>query len=197
MIRPVRAVMFDADGVLFESFESNILLLQRDLRATGGTARCARGDLSISYARAMSSNCARGITRSCSKDPRHRAQARSATILRFAAAAILGLRPFMLELKRRYRLALATNRSATVPALVEHLKQASSVRSRARSTRHRRNRRPAITSTYAWSARMRRRQPSMSVTAPSIARLQKPRVWRSWPLSARRRKPSHRVFART
>src|ERR1700693_597175 len=28
----------------------------------------------------------------------------------------------MLELKRRYRLALATNRSATVPALVEHLK---------------------------------------------------------------------------
>jgi len=34
------------------------------------------------------------------------------------------LRPFMLELKRRYRLALATNRSATVPALVEHLKLA-------------------------------------------------------------------------
>jgi len=31
------------------------------------------------------------------------------------------LRPFMLELKRRYRLGLATNRSATVPALVEHL----------------------------------------------------------------------------
>src|SRR5579862_9252351 len=34
------------------------------------------------------------------------------------------LRTFMLELKRRYRLALATNRSATVPALVEHLKLA-------------------------------------------------------------------------
>ena len=31
------------------------------------------------------------------------------------------LRPFMLELKRRYKLGLATNRSATVPALVDHL----------------------------------------------------------------------------
>ena len=31
------------------------------------------------------------------------------------------LRPFMLELKSRYKLGLATNRSATVPALVEHL----------------------------------------------------------------------------
>jgi len=31
------------------------------------------------------------------------------------------LRPFMLDLKRRYKLGLATNRSATVPALVEHL----------------------------------------------------------------------------
>ena len=31
------------------------------------------------------------------------------------------LRNFMLELKRSYRLGLATNRSATVPALVEHL----------------------------------------------------------------------------
>jgi HAD superfamily hydrolase (TIGR01509 family) len=31
------------------------------------------------------------------------------------------LRPFMLQLKRRYKLGLATNRSATVPALVEHL----------------------------------------------------------------------------
>ena len=34
------------------------------------------------------------------------------------------LRPFMMQLKWRYRLALATNRSATVPALVEHLKLA-------------------------------------------------------------------------
>src|SRR5271163_3779244 len=33
----------------------------------------------------------------------------------------LELRPFMLALKRRYKLGLATNRSATVPALVEHL----------------------------------------------------------------------------
>jgi phosphoglycolate phosphatase len=31
------------------------------------------------------------------------------------------LRPFMLGLKQRYKLGLATNRSATVPALVEHL----------------------------------------------------------------------------
>ncbi len=33
----------------------------------------------------------------------------------------LELRPFLQELKPRYRLALATNRSVTVPALIEHL----------------------------------------------------------------------------
>jgi FMN phosphatase YigB (HAD superfamily) len=31
------------------------------------------------------------------------------------------LRPFMVAIKQRYKLALATNRSATVPALIEHL----------------------------------------------------------------------------
>jgi phosphoglycolate phosphatase len=34
----------------------------------------------------------------------------------------LELRPFMLQLRTRYRLGLATNRSQTVPKLVEHLK---------------------------------------------------------------------------
>ena len=40
----------------------------------------------------------------------------------------IALRPFMLELKRRYKLGLATNRSATVPALVEHLESWRRVR---------------------------------------------------------------------
>ncbi len=114
--------MFDADGVLFESFESNIAYYNAIFAQVGEPP--LNGDeeiMSISYAasdvfklraRPNSEMLERihGVARNLDQQPFF-------DLLR----PPFELRPFMLELKRRYRLALATNRSATVPALVEHL----------------------------------------------------------------------------
>ena len=115
--------MFDADGVLFESFESNISYYNAIFAQVGEPPLDADEEIkSISYAasdvfklraRQNAEMLARihDVARSIDQRPFF-------DLLR----PPFDLRPFMLELKRRYRLALATNRSATVPALVEHLK---------------------------------------------------------------------------
>ena len=117
--------MFDADGVLFESFESNIAYYNAIFAQVGEPPLDADEEIkSISYAAAdvfrlrARQNAAmleriHGVARTIDQQPFF-------DLLR----PPFELRPFMLELKRRYRLALATNRSATVPALVEHLKLA-------------------------------------------------------------------------
>ena len=118
----IEFVMFDADGVLFDSTQSNVAYynwifdqvgeppLDRDeeisavsFAASEVFAARARGD-KIKLA------MMHDVTRSMDQTPFFR-------MLR----PPFELRPFMLELKRRYRLGLATNRSATVPALIEHL----------------------------------------------------------------------------
>jgi HAD superfamily hydrolase (TIGR01509 family) len=117
--------MFDADGVLFESFESNIAYYNAIFAQVGEPPLDADEEIkSISYAaadvfklraRENAEMLARihGVARTIDQRPFF-------DLLR----PPFELRPFMMELKRRYRLALATNRSATVPALVEHLKLA-------------------------------------------------------------------------
>ena len=114
--------MFDADGVLFDSTESNVAYynwifakvgeppLDRDeeisaisFAASEVFAARARGD-------AAKLDMMRAVTRTMDQSPFFK-------MLR----PPFELRPFMLELKNRYKLGLATNRSATVPALVEHL----------------------------------------------------------------------------
>ena len=117
--------MFDADGVLFESFESNIAYYNAIFAEVGEPPLDADEEIkSISYAagdvfklraRENAEMLARihGIARGIDQQPFF-------DLLK----PPFELRPFMLELKRRYRLALATNRSATVPALVQHLKLA-------------------------------------------------------------------------
>jgi len=117
--------MFDADGVLFESFESNIAYYNAIFAQMGEAPLDADEEIkSISYAAAdvfklrAKQNAAmleriHGVARTIDQRPFFE-------LLR----PPFELRPFMLELKRRYRLGLATNRSATVPALVEHLKLA-------------------------------------------------------------------------
>ncbi len=114
--------MFDADGVLFESFESNIAYYNAIFAQVGEPALNADEEiLSISYAASdvfklrARHNAAmleriHGVARNLDQRPFF-------DLLR----PPFELRPFMLELKQRYRLALATNRSATVPALVQHL----------------------------------------------------------------------------
>jgi HAD superfamily hydrolase (TIGR01509 family) len=118
----IELVMFDADGVLFDSEESNVAYynwifarigeppLDRDEEITAISfaasevfAARARGD-SVKLGRMHE------LTRDMDQTPFFK-------MLR----PPIELRPFMIELKRRYKLGLATNRSATVPALVEHL----------------------------------------------------------------------------
>ncbi len=114
--------MFDADGVLFESFESNIAYYNAIFAQVGEPPLDSEEEImSISYAasdvfklrarhNAEMLERIHGIARNLDQQPFF-------NLLR----PPFELRPFMLELKRRYRLALATNRSTTVPALVEHL----------------------------------------------------------------------------
>jgi phosphoglycolate phosphatase len=118
----IELVMFDADGVLFESFESNIAYYNAIFAQVGEPPLNPEEEImSISYAASdvfklrARHNAAlleriHGIARNLDQKPFF-------NLLR----PPFELRPFMLELKRHYRLALATNRSATVPALVEHL----------------------------------------------------------------------------
>jgi phosphoglycolate phosphatase len=118
----IELVMFDADGVLFDSTESNVAYYNWIFAQIGEPPLDAKEEISaISYAAAeVFAARARGdaaklarmhdVTRTMDQTPFFK-------MLRPS----LELRPFMLELKQRYKLGLATNRSATVPALVEHL----------------------------------------------------------------------------
>ena len=114
--------MFDADGVLFDSTESNVAYYNWIFAEIGEPPLDPDEEISaVSFAASeVFSARARGnaaklaamhaVTRNMDQAPFFK-------MLR----PPFELRPFMLELKQRYKLALATNRSATVPALVEHL----------------------------------------------------------------------------
>lgn len=118
----VELVMLDADGVLFESDHSNIAYYNEIFRIVG------EQPLTPEEERLCVFMSAREVFEL-------RAGGNEAIIARTAEVAAridflpffnllrpaLELRPFLLEIKRRYRLGLATNRSATVPGLIEHL----------------------------------------------------------------------------
>ena len=119
----IELVIFDADGVLFDSIESNIAYYNAIFRQVGEPAMdAAEESRSISYA-ADEMFIARARS-DRAKLEAMRAVARSLDGSAFfkMLRAPLELRPFMLQLRTRYRLGLATNRSQTVPKLVEHLK---------------------------------------------------------------------------
>ncbi len=114
--------MFDADGVLFDSTESNIAYYNAIFREVGEPPLDPREEISsVSYA-AEEMFIARAREHRTKLD-RMKAVARTldATAFFRMLKPPLELRPFLLELRRNYRLGLATNRSATVPSLVEHL----------------------------------------------------------------------------
>jgi phosphoglycolate phosphatase len=121
----IELVMFDADGVLFDSDQSNVAYYNAIFTQIGEAPLDAVEEINaISHAA--------GQVFSDRARDNHDKLARMHQIARDLDPAPFfhllkppfELRPFMLELKNRYRLALATNRSATVPALVEHLKLA-------------------------------------------------------------------------
>ncbi len=118
----IELVIFDADGVLFDSDESNVayynwIFAQMDEPALDRGEEIA----AISYA---ATDVFKGRAGSdAAKLERMHDLARNMDAAPFfrLLKPSLELRPFMIELKRRYKLGLATNRSATVPSLIEHL----------------------------------------------------------------------------
>src|SRR5262249_6724121 len=115
-------VMFDADGVLFDSVESNIAYYNAIFQQVGEPMLSPEEEIrSIAYA-AEEMFIARAAG-DAGKLEQMRAVARGldGTVFFKMLKPSLELRPFMLELRAKYRLGLATNRSATVPALIEHL----------------------------------------------------------------------------
>jgi len=118
----IELVIFDADGVLFDSIESNIAYYNAIFRQVGEPAMdAAEESRSISYA-------ADEMFIARARSDRAKLEAMRAVARSLDGSAFfkmlrppLELRPFMLQLRTGYRLGLATNRSQTVPALVEHL----------------------------------------------------------------------------
>lgn len=115
-------VIFDADGVLFESADSNTAYYNAIFAEVG------EPPLSLAEERAGVFMAAMQVFElrahgDQAKLARMREIARSIDFTPFfkLLRPPFELRPFLLEMKRRYRVALATNRSATTRGLIEHL----------------------------------------------------------------------------
>jgi len=118
----IEFIMFDADGVLFDSIESNIAYYNAIFAQVGEPPLNREEEIrSISYA-AEEMFIARSRNDTARLESmRAIARALDGSTFFNMLKPSLELRPFMLNLRARYRLGLATNRSATVPALVKHL----------------------------------------------------------------------------
>lgn len=114
--------MFDADGVLFDSDASNIAYYNAIFRTIGEEPLDPEEELQAIWyaAEQVFARRARGEAEKVAKMKEIARSLDNAPFLAMLKPPF-ELRPFLSELKRRYRLALATNRSATVPALIEHL----------------------------------------------------------------------------
>jgi phosphoglycolate phosphatase len=115
-------VMFDADGVLFDSDASNVAYYNAIYARIGEPPLNRDEEIkAISYAteqvfamRAGGDAAKLGVMKDI-------ARTLDAAPFFKLLRPPFELRPFMLAMRRRFRLGLATNRSATVPALIEHL----------------------------------------------------------------------------
>jgi HAD superfamily hydrolase (TIGR01509 family) len=115
-------VIFDADGVLFDSTESNTAYYnaifaqigERPMNREEEAAGVFMSAPQVFELRAAGDDA---------KIARMREVARTMDATPFFALLrpYPELRTFMLDLKQRYRLALATNRSATIPGIVDYL----------------------------------------------------------------------------
>ncbi len=115
-------VIFDADGVLFDSVESNIAYYNAIFAEIGEPPLSPDEERACIFLAAMSVfelRAREDLTRLA----RMREVARTMDFTPFfeLLRPPFELRPFLLGLKPRYRVALATNRSATTFGLIEHL----------------------------------------------------------------------------
>jgi phosphoglycolate phosphatase-like HAD superfamily hydrolase len=115
-------VIFDADGVLFDSRGSNTAYYNAIFRAVGEPPLSPEEESAGVFMAATQVFELRARDDQA-KFARMREVARTIDFTPFfrLLRPPFELRPFMVELKRRYRVALATNRSATTLALVQYL----------------------------------------------------------------------------
>lgn len=115
-------VIFDADGVLFESGDSNTAYYNAIFKALGEPALSPEEErLGVFFsARQVFEHRAGG-----DQERMRRMQEMGARLDFTPFFRLLNppfeLRPFLLDLKTRHKVGLATNRSVTVPRLLEHL----------------------------------------------------------------------------
>jgi phosphoglycolate phosphatase len=115
-------VIFDADGVLFESEESNIAYYNAVLKAVNEpplTSEEARKCIFLSASQVFELR-AQGASERLKLMREVSGKLDFTPFLDLLKPAV-ELRPFLLKLRARYKLGLATNRSATVPAMLERL----------------------------------------------------------------------------
>lgn len=115
-------VIFDADGVLFESAESNVAYYNAIFAQLGEPPLSAEEERACIFMAAAQVFEFRAAGRAAQLN-RMRELARKIDFTPFfkLLRPPFELRPFLLGLKRDYRVALATNRSATTHGLIEHL----------------------------------------------------------------------------
>lgn len=115
-------VIFDADGVLFESVDSNIAFYNAIFKIMGEPAQSPEEERLAIY---LSANQVYEH-RAAGDQERVKRMRQTAAQLDFTPFFHLltppfELRPFLLDIKARHKVGLATNRSTTVPRLIEHL----------------------------------------------------------------------------
>jgi len=115
-------VMFDADGVLFDSTDSNTAYYNAIF------ARIGEPPMSPEEEKAgVFMSAPQVFELRSAGDPRRIERMREVARVIDSTPFFNLLRPhpqlraFLLDLKRRYRIALATNRSATIPAIIDYL----------------------------------------------------------------------------
>ncbi|HZP46857.1 MAG TPA: HAD family hydrolase [Candidatus Binataceae bacterium] len=115
-------VIFDADGVLFESAESNIAYYNAIFERIGEPPLDPEERKACIYYSAGQVFALRAAG-DADRLERMRAVARTMDSTPFfdLLRPVPGLRELLLGLKSRYRLGLATNRSATIPAVIDHV----------------------------------------------------------------------------
>jgi phosphoglycolate phosphatase-like HAD superfamily hydrolase len=115
-------VIFDADGVLFDSTESNIAYYNAIFARVGEPAMTPleeKAGVFMSATQVFDLRAAGDAGRTSRM--REVARVMDATPFFELLRPVPDLRGFLLGMKRSYRIGLATNRSATIPAIIDYL----------------------------------------------------------------------------
>src|SRR5689334_5588937 len=118
----IELAIFDADGVLFDSTESNTAYYNAIFARVGEPPMSP-----VEEKAGVFMSAPQVFDLRAAGDPERIARMREVARVMDATPffdlfrPFPGLRSFLLELKRRYRVGLATNRSATIPGIIDYL----------------------------------------------------------------------------